>query len=225
MLPELRGPTTLTAVRRAGTSLLVIAVIGQLGWLAELVLNTHMSPLRTVTSALAVPGQPYAAVFRAAEVMAGAALVLAVPPLLRLAPVQRRARATMGSLGVLGAAYLVRAVFPMECRAVAGGACMPDPDPSLGGQLHVGASILVNVICAAGPVTVLLWWYGRWRIAPTVSLALGTLTWMVLVLDDVVGPGEFAGLASRAQMISASIVMTAGIAYLRRTGDGRAGAG
>ncbi|MBB3052726.1 hypothetical protein FHS23_003767 [Prauserella isguenensis] len=221
MLPELRGPTTLTAVRRAGVSLLVIAIIGQLGWLAELVLHTPMSPLRTVTSALAVPGQPFAPVFRAAELVAGVALVLAVPPLLRLAPVHNRARATMALLGMLGVLYLVRAIFPLECRAVAAGGCTPEPDPSLGGQLHIAASILVNVFCAAGPVALLLWWHGRWMAAPAIGVTLGTVAWLLLVLDDVVGPGEFAGLASRGQMISASIVLGAGVAYLRRTGHDR----
>lgn len=218
MLPELRGPTTLTAVRRAGVSLLVIAIIGQLGWLAELVLTTNMSPLRTVTSALAVSGQPYASVFRAAELVAGVALVLAVPPLLRLAPVHNRARVTMALLGLLGMAYLVRGIFPLECRLASGGGCVPDPDPSLGGQFHIAASILVNVFCAGGPVALLLWWHGKWRVMPAIGVGLGTTAWLLLVLDDFVGPGEFAGLASRGQMVSASIVLGAGIAYLRRTG-------
>ncbi|GAA1208287.1 DUF998 domain-containing protein [Prauserella alba] len=221
MLPELRGSTTLTAVRRAGISLLVIAIIGQLGWLAELVLHTHMSPLRTVTSALAVPGQPYSLVFRAAELLAGVALVLAVPPLLRIAPVHNSARATMVLLGMLGVLYLIRGIFPMECRVVAGGGCTPDPDPSLGGQLHIAASILVNVFCSAGPLALLLWWYGRWTIAPAVGVGIGTLAWLLLVLDDFVGPGEFAGLASRGQTIGASIVLAAGVAYLSRTGGDR----
>ncbi|MBB3661775.1 hypothetical protein FB384_000679 [Prauserella sediminis] len=221
MLPELRGSTTLTAVRRAGISLLVIAIIGQLGWLAEFVLHTHMSSLRTVTSALAVPGQPHAPLFRAAELVAGVALVLAVPPLLRITPVHSSARATMVLVGMLGVLYLVRGVFPLECRVVAGGGCAPDPDPSLGGQLHIAASILVNVFCSAGPVALLLWWYGRWTIAPAIGVGLGTLAWLLLVLDDFVGPGEFAGLASRGQMISASIVLGAGVAYLRKTGGDR----
>lgn len=222
MLPELRGPTTLTAVRRAGISLLVIAIIGQLGWVAELVLHTQLSPLRTVTSALAVPGQPFAPVFRAAELMAGVALVLSVPPLLRLAPVHNRARTTMVLVGLLGVLYLVRGIFPLECRVVAAGGCIPDPDPSLGGQLHIAASILVNVFCAAGPVALLLWWHGRWTVAPAIGVVTGTIAWLLLVLDDFVGPGEFAGLASRGQMISASIVLGAGVAYLRRTGHDRA---
>ncbi|GAA1245661.1 hypothetical protein GCM10009676_34480 [Prauserella halophila] len=223
MLPELRGPTTLTAVRRVGMSLLVIAIIGQLGWVAEFVLSTDMSPSRTVTSALAVPGQPYAPVFRAVELVAGVALVLAVPPLLRIAPVDNRARVTVLLLGMLGLLYLVRGICPLECQPMAGGVCTPDPDPSLGGQLHIAASILVNVFCSVGPVALLTWWYGRWTILPTVGVVLGTVAWLLLVLDDVVGPGEFAGLASRGQLISESIVVGAGVAYLHRTGHDRAG--
>ncbi|KID27962.1 DUF998 domain-containing protein [Prauserella rugosa] len=217
MLPELRGPSTLVVVRRAGVSLLVIGIVGQLGWLAELVLTTHVSPLHTVISGLAAPGEPYAVVFRTMEVASGVAFVLSVPPMLRLAPVQRRARLTILMVGLLGVAYVLRGAFPIECVHDGSGVCTPDPALTPGGYINFAASMLVSLLCAAGPIGLLLWWYGRWTVAPMTGIVVGTLSWIVLVLDGLLGPGIFAGLASRAQMVGASIVLGAGAVYLART--------
>ncbi|OLT42517.1 hypothetical protein BJF85_22640 [Saccharomonospora sp. CUA-673] len=217
MLPELRGHSTLVVVRRAGISLLVIAIVGQLGWLAEFVLPTHMSPLHTVTSGLAAPGEPHAVVFRTMEVVSGIALILSVPPMLRLAPVQRRARVTISLVGVLGIAYVLRGAFPIECVPGAGGVCTPDPALTSGGYINFSASMLVSLLCAVGPISLLMWWLGRWTIAPMTGIVIGTVSWAVLVLDSMIGPGIYAGLASRAQMIGASIVLGVGAVYIART--------
>ncbi|MFC4004366.1 DUF998 domain-containing protein [Prauserella oleivorans] len=214
MLPDLRRPPTLFGVRLASVGLLSAGTLGQLAWTLEFFLDTGLSPVHAATVDLAASDQPYTSVFRTAEILTGVAFVLAVPPLLRLAPVHRAARSTVVAVGVLGLLCVAKGAFPLDCAVSASEACRERAGYSTGHVVNLVVSLLFGLLYVVGPMTVLLWWHGRWRVIPVLSVLVNTVALGGLVLAGWLGPGHFAGLAARGQLLAGTALLSCGVAYL-----------
>ncbi|PXY32537.1 DUF998 domain-containing protein [Prauserella muralis] len=206
----LHRPTALAAVRRTAVALLVAGVLAHLAWLLEYVLDTGLSPLHAAPAALGAQGVPHGTLFRTAEIVAGAAFVLASPPLLRLAPVHRNARVTVATVCVFGVLLILHGAIPPDCPGAAGAACAAT-------RAHHAVSLALNVVYLAGPGGLLVWWTGGWRFAAAVVLAVEVLAWAAIVLLTAFG-GEFVGVAMRVQLGGAAAILVTGIAYLVTVG-------
>jgi hypothetical protein len=82
--------------------------------------------------------------------------------------------------------------------------------------MNPGLDLLTNLIFVLGAVSLLLWWPPGWRTAASAALALLVLAWLATLVLDPLGPGHFAGLASRIQMVVRVALLGAGAAYLLR---------
>ncbi|WP_199433838.1 DUF998 domain-containing protein [Qaidamihabitans albus] len=212
MAPVFHRPATLGAVRAVTVSLLATGTLALLGWLVQFGLDTGLSPLHAPPGELGAAGRPHGVVFRAAELVAGLALILASPPLLRLAPVHRQARLTVGVVFAVGLLLVLRAAFPLDCAASAGEVCA---DPSAGHRVHEAASTLLNLAYIVGALSLMLWWPRGWRTLAAVAFAIEVLAWLAVVLLE---PGHFAGIVGRVQLVTLLAVICAGAAYLLTAG-------
>lgn len=217
MPPDLHRPSTLAGVRATAVALLALGVLGYLGWMLEFFLDTGLSPVHATPDELGAAG-PYGAVFRTAELIAGAAFVLASPPLLRLAPVHRHARLTVATVFLFGALLLLHGAFPLDCPGLLSGRCAAPADPSAAHQIHLAVSILLSVVYLAGPGGLLLWWEGGWRVLAGVILAVEFVAWLVIILLNSFAPRPFAGIPSRIQLGAAAVLLSVGIGYLLTAG-------
>lgn len=198
----------------ASVGLLSAGVLGQLAWILEFFLDTGLSPLHAATVDLAASDQPYTSLFRTAEIVAGVAFVLAVPPLLRLVPVHRPARSTIVAVGLLGLLCIAKGTFPLDCAMSASEACRQRAEFSASHGINLAVSVLFGLLYVVGPVTVLLWWHGGWRVVPVLSLVVNVPALGGLVLAGWLGPGHFAGLAARAQLVAGTALLACGVGYL-----------
>jgi hypothetical protein len=82
--------------------------------------------------------------------------------------------------------------------------------------MNPGLDLLTNLIFVLGAVSLLLWWPPGWRTVASAALALLVLAWLATLVLDPLGPGHFAGLASRIQMVVRVALLGAGAAYLLR---------
>lgn len=217
MLPTLNRIHTLAAVRVAGVGLVGIGTAAQVGWMAEFFLDTGLSPLHAAPNDLSARGQPYGELFRTLELTAGIAFLLACPPLARLAPVQWRARTTIVAVGAFGALLILRAAFPLDCASSIESMCRQSAH-SVSHNLNFVISVLLSVVYVLGPVTLLLWWEGRWRIVPSIIVAVESAAWVALVALSVAASGQFVGLVMRMQLLGGAAVLVCGGTYLLTTG-------
>ncbi|OQO90326.1 hypothetical protein B1813_18070 [Saccharomonospora piscinae] len=201
----------LSAVRRLTAALLLVGAVAHLGFLAQLVVDTALSPWHTLPSQLAAVGQPSGVVFRVADGIAGGAFVLASPPLLRLAPVHWLGRLTVGLVFAFGVILLLRAAVPTECVPAPPGLCGEPTGLSRTVGLSVGLQYLV------GPAVVTAWWHSRWRIAAG-SVLLVQFTALTVVASAGMTDGQFLGLAVRVQAVGASVLFVLGAAYVLTMG-------
>lgn len=208
----------LVVVRGVTVGLLLIGATAHLGWLLEIVVPTAVSPLHHPPGDLGAAGQPYGAVFRTVELLGGAAFVLAAPPLLRLAPVHWQGRLTVTAVCVAGILLLVHATFPPDCVAAAGRGCVPSGGVSVAHRLHDAASALLSLVYVAGPLTLALWWHGVWRAVVSIVVIVNALATLTVVSSELLGSGQFVGLAVRVQMLAATVVVGTGIAFLANVG-------
>lgn len=157
-------------------------------WLLEFLLPTGVSPLRDPVQRLLLdPGHP---VFRDALVVAGLAFLLAGPPLVRLSPVQWTGRLSAGLVSVFGIAVLVEAAFP--------GAGVP--------------IFVTNVIFVVGTLSLVLWWPPAWRRLAATGLVLVVLSWLAVIVAN--GLGDYAGLATRVQLVVRVALLAVGLTYV-----------
>lgn len=211
-----RTEPPLGAVRRLTVGLLFLGAVTHAGFLAEVVLDTYLSPWHTVPARLAADGQPHREVFRAADGITGAVFVLVCPALFRIAPVHWPGRLTVLVLFEFGVLLLLRAAFPPECLPVEAGLCAaPTERPT---ELPV---LLASVHYVAGPLIVGAWWQGPWKVAMRTLLAVQFALWAALVAADWLFEGWFVGLVARTQVIGGSVLFTLGAVYVLRMGMSR----
>ncbi|MEU3275341.1 DUF998 domain-containing protein [Saccharomonospora sp. NPDC006951] len=218
MPPATHRPTTLLTVRALAVVLLTVGGVGYCGWLLEFFLETGLSPLRATIDELSAVGQPYRNVFRTAEIIAGAAFVLSVPPLLRLAPVHWQARLTIGAVYVLGVLLVVRGVTAPDCAVSSGPVCTQRQEFSAGHHVHHVTSVLLSLHYAVGTGTLVLWWQGRWRVRAAVVAGLAALAWLAIIAVEWFVPGTYTGVAVRVRAILVGVAIAVGIGYLLTVG-------
>jgi hypothetical protein len=163
-------------------------------WLLEFLLPTGVSALHDPVTELLAEGTPYRDVFRAATALAGLAFVLAGPPLVRLAPVHWTARLSAGAVSAFGVLLLVHAAYP----------------------LNPGVELLMNLAFVFGAGSLVLWWPRGWRTVAIAGLTLVLVTWLVMLVLMSLGPGHFAGIVSRVQLLSRVVLLAIGASYLFR---------
>ncbi|PRX44135.1 uncharacterized protein DUF998 [Prauserella shujinwangii] len=206
---------TLVAVRVVTVTMLGLAAVALLGWLAEFALPTGVSPLRAPLGELTADGRPYREVFRTAEITAAVLFALACPPLLRLAPVHWQARATVGAVFVSAMLLLAHAVFTLDCAPSAGEVCA---EPSLAHRVHEVVTVLLHTGYVVATVVLMLWWRHTWRAVAGTVLAVHLLVWPMGGLLEVLGAGELTGAAMRLQLLAVAFLVGAAIAYLLDVG-------
>ncbi|EHR49332.1 hypothetical protein SacmaDRAFT_1040 [Saccharomonospora marina XMU15] len=218
MLPVLRRSATLAAVRGLTVALLSVGTAAHLGWVLEYFLDTGLSPLHSFPGELSADGQPHREVFRMAEWVAGAAFLLAVPPLLRVAPVHWQGRLTVAVVCVFGLLLLLHATFPPDCAPSVSQLCRDRDDVSASHRIHHATSVLLTMQYVVGPATLVLWWRGGWQAIPVLVLAVELLAWAAMVALGLLGSWRFVGLAARAQLAALTVLLCAGMAYLLTIG-------
>jgi hypothetical protein len=166
-------------------------VLAYSSWLLEFVVPTGVSAVQDPVEDL-FAGHP---LFRGFLAVAGLAFLLAGPPLIRLNPVQWTGRLSSASVGLFGAVLLVDAAFPRNAVI---------------GQL-------VNVVFIVGAMSLVLWWPPGWRRIATAGLVLLVLSWLAVVVVELLGPGHYAGVFTRVQLALRVVLMVVGVAYVVRT--------
>lgn len=218
MLSVLRRPATLAAVRGLTVTLLAVGTAAHLGWVLEYFLDTGLSPLHSFPGELSADGQPHREVFRMAEWVAGAAFLLAVPPMLRVAPVHWQGRLTVAVVCLFGLLLLLHATFPPDCAPSVSQVCRNRENVSTSHRIHHVTSVLLAAQYVMGPLVLVLWWRGGWQVVPVLVLAVELLAWVALVVLSLLGSWSFVGLAARAQLAALTVLLCAGIAYLLTIG-------
>ncbi|MFD1812281.1 DUF998 domain-containing protein [Rhodococcus gannanensis] len=109
--------------RLALVVLLAVGAVTYTSWLLELVLPTGLDPARAYTSELAALDQPYGFLFRTADLVTAAILLVAAVLALSLWP--RRMLTTIGwaALGVFAVATGADSRMPLHCSAHASAQC------------------------------------------------------------------------------------------------------
>jgi hypothetical protein len=180
--------------RLLAVTLVTLGVTAYSAWLLEFLLPTGLSPVQVPVRELTAVGRPYRQVFLIAQVIAGAALLLAGPPLVRLAPVHWPARLTASAVALFGIVLLADAAYPM----------------------NTSLSLLTDMSFLLGSASLVLWWPPGWRALAVVGLILVLLTWLGTVVLTALGPEHYVGLVSRAQLLVRAFLLGAGTAYLLR---------
>jgi len=203
-------------MRRARLILLAGTVLYS-AWLIAPLVGSRLSPLTSYVSEAGAIGQPHAAFFRATDVLAGTAFVLAAILALRAArPTSRLALLALAGLFVLGAATMGDALLPLSCTPTADAACAAR---ELAGEVpwtHVGHAVSSGIAGFGGVVAVLGW--GLWRRScaggtgkgfngARLALGLGVLyllatTWTLVAMLE---PALYLGLAQRTQVFSLTL--------------------
>ncbi|NKY19687.1 DUF998 domain-containing protein [Tsukamurella spumae] len=195
-------------------------------WLIAPVLGSELSPLTSYVSEVGASGQPYARLFRATDLLAGTALVVAAALIWRAAPRATTRAGTAAARGallgllVLGAATMCDALMPLSCTPTADAACAAR---ELAGQVpftHLGHAVSSGIAGFGGVVAVLGWalWRGaegadgrtpllrrfdgvRLTLGAGVAFLLAT-AWTLLAMLE---PALYLGLAQRAQILSLTL--------------------
>jgi hypothetical protein len=103
--------------------LLMVAGVAYSMWILEFVLPTGLSPVRSFVSEHYVISQPYHALLRSADVVAGVAYMAAASRLTRLLPHGLAGTAVAIGLGVFGLTTVTDAVFVPDCIATTDPVC------------------------------------------------------------------------------------------------------
>lgn len=180
--------------RLLAVTLVGLGIVAYSAWLLAFVLPTGLSPLQVPVRELMRAGNPHRDFFRVAEVVSGAAFLLAGPPLVRLAPVHWTARLSAAAVSVFGVLLLFDAGYPV----------------------NAGIELLLNLSFVVGTGSLVLWWPPGWRSIALYALVTVLLTWLCLFVLSQLGPGHFAGLVSRLQALSRAVILAIGAAYLFR---------
>lgn len=187
-------------------TLLASAVAAYSAWVLELVVPTGLSVLRSPVDEFAAQDQPYGELFRTLEVIAGAAFIVAVPPLNRLAPTHWMSRLSVIAVGLFGVALIVHAVLPLDCARSVNELCV---GTSPAHHAHVVLTELLTGIYLVGAASLIVWWPPRWRaVAIVVFVLVAGSEFGVHLVEPV------AGLATRVQAIAMAVLLLVGAAYL-----------
>lgn len=220
-------------MRRARLILLAGTVLYS-AWVIAPLLGSRLSPLYSYVSEAGARGQPHAALFRATDILAGTAFVLAAALAHRAArPVPRLALAALAGLFVLGAATLCDALMPLSCTPTADAACAAREAAGQVPWTHVGHAFSSGIAGFGGVVAIVGWALWRWNVArpgaaarepgtaargagsavgprfdgARLPLILGALYLLATAwtLIAMLEPALYLGLAQRAQVLTLTL--------------------
>ncbi len=119
--PDQRRPFALRSVEVG--ALLAVASVAYSMWLLEFVLPTGLSPVQSFVSEHYVVSEPYQALFRGFDVVAGIVYVVASVRLRRLLPSEPSGASVAIGLGVFGLTTVIDALFVPDCIATINPVC------------------------------------------------------------------------------------------------------
>lgn len=207
-------------------ALLAIACVAYSMWLLEFVLPTGLSPLQSFDSEHYVVSEPYQALFRGFDVMAGTAYVVASVRLRRLLPPEPPGAIVAIGLGVFGLTTVADALFVPDCIATMDPVCERlefTGHVSWHHLLHLGSSVVSQLafIAVAFGIQRLATLRGtaRERILTRLLLVLLLLAGLACVTCYAV---DWVGIPQRIQLIviAAGTMGAAVWLFGRRVPDG-----
>ncbi|WP_306664033.1 DUF998 domain-containing protein [Tsukamurella paurometabola] len=199
-------------MRRARLILLAGTVLYS-AWMIAPLLGSRLSPLTSYVSEAGAVGQPNALFFRAADLLAGTAFVVAGALChLALRPVPKLGLVALAGLFILGIATMCDALMPLSCTPTADAACAAREAARQVPLTHVGHAVSSGIAGFGGVVAVLGW--GLWRrstgtgfdgarllLGMGVTYLLAT-TWTLAAMLE---PALYLGLAQRTQVLSLTL--------------------
>lgn len=202
-------------MRRARLILLAGCVLYS-AWMIAPLLGSRLSPLYSYVSETGSVGQPNAQFFRATDLLAGTAFVVAAALAHRAArPMPKLALVALVGLFVLGAATMCDALMPLSCTPTADAACAAREAAGQVPLTHVGHAVSSGIAGFGGVVAVLGW--GLWRrsggtgargfdgarlpLGMGVAYLLATAWTLAAMLE----PALYLGLAQRSQVLTLTL--------------------
>ena len=199
--------------RRASVPLAAVGLIGFVGIVAysdfpvQWLVNSHLSPLRSYVSELAVAGQPARSFFRASDIVAGAGLVAVANLLMRWQPTNRAAVAHLSAM-VAGVSAIVDGLWPMPCAPSIDLSCRATEEAIHTTQFvqpHTASSLIgfTALVCAIGLYGTALTRhprYGRLGASGLAAAAAAALLGGVDVAMCLTASTSLVGLVERIQV-------------------------
>ncbi|WP_336669557.1 DUF998 domain-containing protein [Tsukamurella sp. USMM236] len=213
-------------MRRARLILLAGCVLYS-AWMIAPLLGSELSPLYSYVSETGSVGQPNAQFFRATDLLAGTAFVVAAALAHRAArPVPKLALVALVGLFVLGAATMCDALMPLSCTPTADAACAAREAAGQVPLTHVGHAVSSGIAGFGGVVAVLAW--GLWRRSSgfdgarlPLGMGVAYLLATAWTLAAMLEPALYLGLAQRSQVLTLTLwlVLLATSPHARRPRD------
>ncbi|MCS3779509.1 DUF998 domain-containing protein [Tsukamurella ocularis] len=197
-------------MRRARLILLAGCVLYS-AWIVAPLLGSQLSPLHSYVSETGSVGQPNAQFFRATDLLAGTAFVVAAALAHRAArPMPKLALVALVGLFVLGAATMCDALMPLSCTPTADAACAAREAAGQVPLTHVGHAVSSGLAGFAGAVAVLGW--GLWRRSSgfdgarlPLGMGMAYLLATAWTLAAMLEPALYLGLAQRSQVLTLTL--------------------
>ncbi|TWS21498.1 DUF998 domain-containing protein [Tsukamurella asaccharolytica] len=192
-------------------------------WVLAPLLGSRLSQLHSFVSEVGAAGQPNAQFFRATDLLAGTAFVVAAALGHRaLRPVSVLGLITLAGLVAFGAATMLDALMPLSCTPTADAACAAREAAGHVPFTHVGHAFSSGIAGFGAVVAVLGWalWHrsetkarsagqgaGRAFDGARLTLGMGVayLVATAWTLAAMVQPNLYLGLAQRAQVIAITL--------------------
>ncbi|MFS8201735.1 DUF998 domain-containing protein [Streptomyces sp. CWNU-52B] len=187
----------------ATAALLALGALAYSAWAWEAVLTTGLPPAHTYVSELAAADQPYGALFRTTDLLAGVLVAAAVLSPLRPPPAGGRA-AWAGRAGLLlfGAATAVDSRLPLGCTPTTNPACAAQERAGTLPWTHSAHTVSSTVaLCGILVAMVVLTRTARWGPA-LVALELAATVWTLAAIAALESghDGWGVGVAQRLQV-------------------------
>jgi hypothetical protein len=199
--------------------LLIVAGVAYSMWILEFVLPTSLSPMHSFVSEHYVVSQPYHALLRSADVVAGVVYMVVASRLARMLPHDLAGAAVVIGLGVFGLTTVTDAVFVPDCIATTDPVCERlefTGHVSWQHLLHLGSSVAsqIAIIVVAFGIEHLATLYGTAveRIVTRVLLAILVITGLGCLTFYEIG---WVGIPQRIQLLAITVgTMGAAVRFL-----------
>ncbi|AUG77386.1 hypothetical protein CFP65_2557 [Kitasatospora sp. MMS16-BH015] len=147
--------------------LLSVSALAYTAWVLEVVIGTGLDPVQAYVSELAAEDQPLGGLFRATDLVAGAAVLVAA--VLALVGLERRAWATTGwsALALFGAATVADSRLPLSCKPTLDPECAARETAGLVPATHTAHAVsstlaMIGALAALTALTIAARRYGWW---------------------------------------------------------------
>ncbi|MFH8980150.1 DUF998 domain-containing protein [Streptomyces varsoviensis] len=213
---------------RAVAVLLLLGAVAYTAWVLEVLIATGLDPVRTYVSELAAVDQPLGGIFRATDLVAGAAVFLAAGA--ALTGRERRPWPVAGWAGLLlfGAATAADSRLPLSCAPTVDPECAARETAGLVPATHTAHAIssslaMTGALIGVVALTVAARRYGRGtplaRFGPAPAAAeLAATAWtLVAVAAFEAGRGTWLlGAGQRAQVLLVALWLAVLCAHVAR---------